>query len=106
MGYFSIPAYKPKPGKEQELLEAVKDHMKVLKSQGFVTERPAYVMRAKDGTILEIFEWKSKETIQQAHKNEAMLALWKRFNDACEYRKLVEIAECTDMFASFESVEI
>ena len=106
MGFFSIAAYRPKPGKEQKLLEVVKDHMTILNSQGFITDRPAYVMRAKDGTILEVFEWKSKESIEHAHKNEAALALWKRFNEVCEFTKLAELAECSDMFASFEPVDL
>ena len=104
MGIFVIVAYKPKPDKEDKLLEAVRDHMPVLKSQGFITERPAYVMRAMDGTIVEVFEWKSNEAVEQAHKNEAVLTLWKRFDEVCEYTKLANLKECSEMFASFEPI--
>ena len=35
MGRFVIVAYAPKPGKDQDLLAAVKKHLKVLKEKGW-----------------------------------------------------------------------
>ena len=37
-------------------MAAVRKHMQVLRAEKLVTDRPAYVMRAKDGTIVEVFE--------------------------------------------------
>jgi quinol monooxygenase YgiN len=106
MGLFVIAAYRPKPGKERELLDIVRDHMPVLRAQNLITDRPMYVMRAKDGTILEVFEWKSKEAIDAAHHNPAVAALWERFHQCCDYTPLKNIAESGEMFANFEPVEI
>ena len=93
MGRFVIVAYTPKAGQEQALLAAVKKHLQVLQAEQLVTDRPAYVMRAGDGTIVEIFEWRSAEAIQQAHASPAVQALWAELGAACEYIPLTKLAE-------------
>ena len=105
MGRFVIAAYTPKPGHEQQLLTAVRKHLDVLRWQELVTDRPAYVMRAKDGTIVEVFEWRSRHSIEQAHSNPAVQALWEEFGAACDYTSLDKLAEAHDMFAEFDAVE-
>ena len=99
-----IVAYKPKPGKEQALLAAVGKHLLVLRAEQLVTDRPAYVMRAGDGTIVEVFEWRSAAAIEQAHKNPAVQALWGEFGAACDYVPLGGLAECQQMFSEFDAV--
>lgn len=106
MGRFVIVAYRPKPGKEEALLVAVKKHVQVLKDQQLVTDRPAYVMRAEDGSLVEVFEWRSAEAIQQAHSNPAVHALWGEFGAACDYTPLTGLPEASQMFAEFDAVEI
>jgi len=106
MGRFVIVAYTPKAGREEQLLAAVKKHLQVLQAEQLVTDRPASVMRAADGTILEVFEWRSAEAIQQAHGNPAVHALWAEFGAACEYTPLAKLAEAQQMFAEFEAVQL
>jgi len=79
MGSISVACYKPRPGCEEALLELVRNHLPPLRAQGLVTERTSIVMRTANGTIVEIFEWVSQEAIAGAHKNPAVLDLWKRF---------------------------
>ena len=52
-----IVAYRPRAGKEALLLELTRQHLPVLRAQGLATDRPSSVMRAADGTIVEVFEW-------------------------------------------------
>jgi hypothetical protein len=106
MGVISIAAYKPLPDMETQLLHAVRDHMPVLRAEGLVTGRPAHTMRAQDGTIVEVFEWKSDEAIAQAHSNPAVRRLWERFFAACECVPLARIPECSEMFAHFEPLDV
>ena len=56
--------------------------------------------------MLEVFEWKSQESINNAHKNENVLWLWKRFEDVCEYKKLSDLEESKKVFPGFEPVNI
>jgi hypothetical protein len=104
MGSISVACYKPRPGCEDALLELVRNHLPPLRAQGLVTDRNPIVMRAADGTIVEIFEWVSKEAIAGAHKNPAVVDLWKRFEAVCSYETPSNVAEFQNMFAHFEAI--
>ncbi len=104
MGRFAIVAYTPKPGKNDQLLAAVRKHLDVLRAEHLVTEKTGYVMRATDGTIIEVFEWRSADAVQQAHGNPAVQALWAEFGAACDYTPLSKLAESQQMFAEFDAV--
>jgi hypothetical protein len=106
MGTMVIVAYRPRPGKEALLLELTKEHLPMLRAQGLATERPPSAMRAADGTIIEVFEWKSKEALATAHTNPAVLKMWERYAEACEYVPLNSVRECSNMFAEFEPIEL
>jgi hypothetical protein len=106
MGVMVIVAYRPKPGMEARLLELTKEHWPILKGLGLATDRQAYAMRAVDGTIIEVFEWKSKEAIEVAHTNPEVLKMWERYGEACEYTPLINIKECSDLFAAFEPIDL
>src|SRR2546430_10664841 len=67
MGVFVIAAYRPKKGKERLLRDVLKDHLPILRKERLVTDRPPYLMRAADGTFVEVFEWKSAAAIEAAH---------------------------------------
>jgi len=106
LGVFAIAAYRPKKGEERTLREVLKDHLPILRKERLVTDRPPYLMRAADGTFIEVFEWKSTAAIQSAHENAAVQAMWARFKEACTYESLVNLSESTEMFANFESVDL
>ncbi len=106
MGVLVIVAYRPKAGKEAELLELTKEHWPILKRLGLATDRRAYAMRAADGTIIEVFEWKSKAAIESAHSQPEVLKMRERYGEACEYTPLINIKECSDLFAGFEPIEL
>ncbi len=106
MGKMVIVAYRPFPGKEERLLELTKEHAPILRQLGLATDRPAYAMRAADGTIIEVFEWISQAAIDGAHTNPAVLEMWGRYAEVCEYAPLITVKECGDMFAGFEPIEL
>jgi hypothetical protein len=104
MGSISIACYKPRPGCEQALLELVRDHLRPLRAEGLVTDRAPIAMRARNGTIVEVFEWVSQEAIAGAHANPVVRDLWKRFEAVCSYETPSNIAEFQNMFSNFEPV--
>jgi hypothetical protein len=106
VGKFVIAVYRPRAGKSERLLELVREHLPILRAQGLATERPPYVMRAASGTLVEVFEWKSDEAAAQAHNNPAVLAMWARFGEACEYDSLANLEECKGPFPHFEPVDV
>ena len=104
MGSISVACYKPRPGCEAELLELVRNHLPPLRAEGLVTDRAPITVRAADGTIVEVFEWVSREAIEGAHKNPVVLALWKKFESVCTYETPSNLKEFQNMFAHFEPV--
>ena len=100
-----IVAYRPKPGKDAELLELVRSRVPTLRSEGLVSNRTPIIMRARDGTIVEVSEWKSPEAIEAAHRNPKVLAMWEKFFALCECVPLSALPEASEMFAGFEPID-
>src|SRR6266516_4688416 len=98
-GVIVIVAYRPKSGKEKETLELVRHRVPTLRKEGLVTDRVPTIMRARDGTIIEVSEWKSQEAIDAAHKNPNVLAIWSKFFAVCDCVPLNTLAEADDLFA-------
>ncbi|HMB70736.1 MAG TPA: hypothetical protein VKU85_15585 [bacterium] len=105
-GRFVICVFRPLPGKEDDLRAVLRDHLPTLRAEGLVTDREPYVMKAKDGAYLEVFEWRSDEAVRAAHGNPRVAELWKRFEAACTYEKLESVAEVGEMFPNFDAVEL
>ena len=55
-GVIVIVAYRPKPGKKTKLLELVRNRVPTLRREDLVTDREPTIMRARDGTIIEVSE--------------------------------------------------
>ncbi len=104
MGQVAIVAYRPKPGKDEELLALTREHHPILAKQGLVTSRRPVIVRAKDGTIVEVFEWEFG-AIERAHVNPVVGELWKRYEAVCEYVPLASLTESSNLFAGFEAVD-
>lgn len=101
MGRIVIAAYKPKPGKENELNMLIHQHVPTLRKQQLVTDRQSIIMRAEDGTVIEVFEWKSKESIEKSHVNTKVLAMWRQYADVCDYIPISELEEANVLFSEF-----
>ncbi len=104
-GVIVIVAYRPKPGKEKELLELVRSRVPTLRKEGLVTDRVPTLMRARDGSIIEVSEWKSREAIDAAHKNANVWAMWNRFFELSDCVPLSTLDEATEIFAGFEPID-
>jgi hypothetical protein len=100
-----IVAYKPKPGKEADLLQLTREHVPLLRAEGLATDRPVIACQAKDGTIVEVFEWVAGGT-ERAHNNPAVMKLWQRYGAACDYVPLATLSESSTQFASFTPLEL
>ena len=100
-----IVAYKPKPGKEADLLQLTREHVPLLRTEGLATDHPVTACQAKDGTIVEIFEW-ADGAIARAHSNPVVLKLWERYAAACDIVSLASLSEASNMFASFTPLKL
>ena len=105
MGLISVAGFKPKPGKEAELMAVIEDRIPLLRRLGLATSREPVLMRSRDGTIIQVSEWTSEEAIAKAHETPEVLELWGRFDACCTYIKLEALPESRDDFATFKAVE-
>lgn len=99
-----IVGYKPLPGTETNLSKLIATHIPRLREEGLVSEREPIVMQAKDGTIIEVFGWASKEAIERAHTNPVVQKMWAEFSKVCEYVPVGNIEEMKQMFSEFSPV--
>ena len=104
MGRVVIVAFAPKPDKTARLAALVAQHAQILREERLITDRAAYFMRAANGTIVEVFEWRSAKAIEQAHGHPRVQALWGEFAACCDYVPLASLAESRQLFAEFESL--
>jgi hypothetical protein len=104
MGRIVIAVYRPKPGQTDALSALLRDHVPFLRRLGLATARTPVLMRAADGTFLEVFEWASPAAIEQAHSHPEVLALWDRFAAVCDYDAVANVPECQQPFGEFEPV--
>ena len=105
MGDAVIVAYKPKPGCEAALLEQVRDHVPQLRRLGLATDRPATILAARDGIVVEVFEWHTG-AIASAHQHPEILQMWERYAEICDYVPLSTLPEAADLFAQFVPVTV
>ena len=105
MGIIVIVAYKPKHGKEEALDLLMKSHVGRLRNEGLVTDRESVLMKAKDGTVIEVFEWKSREAIESAHSNSEVLEMWQEYSNVCDYIPMSRLEETSELFAEFSTLQ-
>jgi hypothetical protein len=68
------------------------------------TDRESALMRASDGTVVEVFEWKSTEAIAAAHSHPAVLAMWEEYAAVCEYVPIADVPEAAELFSGFDPI--
>ena len=104
MGVMVMALFRPRPGGEDALMACTRDHVPLLRAQGLVTDRESLVLLASDGTLVEIFEWRSQDAIDAAHANPEVARLWDRYAACCDYVTLRDLPEASTMFPAFIEV--
>ena len=101
-----IACYRPKRGKDDELLALVKTHLPILREQGLVGDGPSLAGRAKDGTIVEVFCWKSEAAIASAHENAAVAKMWEAYGKLCDFTAISKVEGASDLFTPLEPLTL
>jgi hypothetical protein len=103
-----ICRYGLKPGTEAEMLRLLSRHWPTLHRLGLVTDEepriyrgvPAATEKEQHGAganvIVEIFAWKSADSLDVAHRSPEVMAIWEPMGALCESME----------FPHFEKVEI
>ncbi|CAH1222962.1 hypothetical protein PAECIP111891_05421 [Paenibacillus allorhizoplanae] len=102
----TMAMYRPHPGKEAELAEIVKGHIPMLREEGLITEFPPVTLQSVDGTLIEIFEWLSEESMHKAHSSPKVWPLWENMMKVAEMVSLSSLPEAEKPFPNFKRVTL
>lgn len=102
----ALVCHRPKSGQAEVLRTLVGTHHARLYEQGLVTRRAPIVMQARDGALLELFEWKSARAIDEARENPVVRVIEERYTAVADRVPLAALPEASAAFASFESAAL
>jgi hypothetical protein len=100
----ALSAYRPLPGKADDLQAFFTEELETLRRRGHVTQRAAPVIRTDTGELLVVLEWASDHAVGDAHEDPEILALWERKAQLAEYIAPHELAGSGVPFARWTIV--
>ena len=98
----AFATYKPKEGKQEQLLDLVKRHLPVLRELELATDKSNFIARSKDGSIIEVFEWTSMNAISAAHQHPAVSDIWEKMTLIADFAPMNTLPEANKPFPGFE----
>lgn len=98
-----IAMYKPHEGKDDELRALIRKHVPTLRRLELITDRPASLLRSRDGTYLEIFEWREVGVV---HEHPEVARIWEAMELVADFVSLSNLAEARRSFPHFTPVEL
>jgi hypothetical protein len=96
--------YKPHAGKDSELEALINRHVPTLQEYGLVTSRMPIIVKSKNGTYIEVFEWASKEAIDRAHQHPGVASIWEAMGKVSQFTNLSSLEEAGSEFAHFQPI--
>ena len=96
--------YKPHNNKENELKELISKHVPILKSNNLITDRKPILVQSNNGIYIEIFEWKSNNSIEEAHGKLEVQKLWDAMEKVCDFTTLDSVEEVKEFFPHFKPI--
>ena len=98
--------YRPHDGKEQELLDLVREHVPLLRRLGLATDRKALLFRGPaSGAFIEVFEWAGPEASTKAHASPEVSAIWGKMMEIADFPAWKDLEEGQTRFPHFEPVD-
>jgi len=104
MGVLVICSYRPHPGHEEEARVLMAAHVPLLRRHELLTDRPVMQGVAKDGELVEIFEWDSPEKSRGAPTIAEVGAHWQAMSAVMDFVPLAQLPESQRAFAHFTPI--
>jgi hypothetical protein len=98
--------YRPHAGKEAELRRLIAQHVPTLRRLELITDRPAVLVKSRNGTFIEIFEWRSNDAARQAHEHPEVAKIWEAMGPISDLPALETLEEIKNRFPHFEPVDL
>jgi hypothetical protein len=100
-----LALYRPHPGRDHEVRRLIDEHVPTLRRLGLATERQSMLLKAGDGTYVEIFEWSSPAAASSAHSHQEVARIWDSMASVADFVSLDALAESHQPFSHFAPVE-
>ena len=98
-----LALYRAHAGKDAELRALIDRHLPALRAEGLITDRPPVLMRAADGTYIEMFEWVDGGA-ERAHHTPAVMAVWGPMGEIADFPALKDLPEAAGRFPHFHAL--
>ncbi|MBM7585140.1 quinol monooxygenase YgiN [Bacillus pakistanensis] len=98
----TIALYKPYAEKEKELNDILKNHVSTLQEEELITSLEPIRILSKNGTVMEIFEWRSEEAKDLAHQSNQVMTIWENMMEVAEMKSLSSLPEASTLFPNFK----
>ena len=98
--------YRPHSANDAQLRALIARHLPALRKFGLVTKRDPLLLRAGDGSYIEIFEWVSEEAARKAHEHQEIAEIWEQMGVVGSFGKLRDLPEVDKEFPHFEPVSL
>jgi hypothetical protein len=98
--------YRPHAGKEAELEKIISQHVPTLRRLELATDRPVIHVKSKNGTYIEIFEWRTAESADVAHHHPEVAKVWESMGKIADLVKLDSLEEIKEQFPHFKPINI
>ena len=101
----SLSAYRPKPGRSDELLPHLRHEVATLRARSHVTNRPAPIYLTDRGEYLVINEWASASSVDEAHEDDVVQEVWRRKEQLVDYIAPGDLDKSSVPFVSYYVLE-
>jgi len=99
-----IKTFMPNPGQELALEDALHEHFRTLKEAGLTAKPEPFFLRSRAGRVIEIFEWRDSEALDEAHNNPATKASWDALMGLSTLVPLASLGESSEDYAHFQVI--
>ena len=104
-GEVVMALYKPHAGQDAALRKLIARHVPLLRELELITDRPSLLLRAADGTYVEVFEWVSHEAAR-AHGHPEVAEIWEAMGKVADFVSLNALEESRRPFSHFAPVSL
>jgi hypothetical protein len=101
----SLSAYRPRPGRGDEVLPHLREEVATLRAHGYITSRPAPICLTTRGEYLVISEWATETSVDEAHADDVILEVWGRKEQLVDYIAPADLDQGHVPFASYDVLE-
>jgi quinol monooxygenase YgiN len=99
-----VALYRPHAGKEEALKKLIAEHVPTLRRLELITDREALLMKAQDGTYVEIAEWRGPDSAEKAHQHPELAKVWEGMGKIADFPALESLKESKVRFPHFQPV--